>query len=136
MATNPPKTIFEMKPSKITSCKNCHQKEYQPQLINGSQKWVRVHPMAERGTLCTLSACTSLKNCNLKTCKFKVYISHLADHPLEVKQLADDKAAKRKEVESKQKEKEERKKQKEAQKLQHPHFTDFKKANQISVQNG
>jgi hypothetical protein len=40
---------------------------------------------------------------------------------------------KRKEKKEKKKEKESRKKQKEAQKLEHPHFTDFKRVNDLSV---
>jgi len=43
------------------------------------------------------------------------------------------KQAKQKDKEIKEKEKDSRKKQKEDQKLTHPHFTDFKKANEVFI---
>jgi hypothetical protein len=62
--------------------------------------------------------------------------TYLLDHPIEVQELQAAKEAKRKEKEVKDQEKSSRKKQKEEQKLLHPHFTDFKKINAISLENG
>ena len=58
-----------LKPKKIKSCGNCHQKEFQPQIINKQQMWVKAHPLIQHGSACSLPVCLSLKDCNLKACK-------------------------------------------------------------------
>jgi hypothetical protein len=124
------------KPKKIRSCSHCHQKEYQAQLVENVQMWVRVHPLIQHGSGCKAKACNSLKSCNLKTCEIILAILTNTDHPLEVQQSAEAKETKRKTKEDQKKEKEDRKKQKKSQKLQYPHFTEFKKANELSVSKG